>query len=501
MPIAKPTPISADSLTRANSTAGNHDLLPPREQLAQIDNRINDHLSRDLPRLNMFWDYYRNPVLPSSQTTSNYRPGLAQSRGLPDRLTQTCPSAPRRELVIENDIAWRINALADFMFAKPAVIQSKASDKTRANEITALLNQTINNSGGVAMFQTMALLASIYGYVDVLVNLDTRKRAITLEPVEAPRVIPILNENDYRQLNAYALHHRRSTPRNDGGILQRLMYQHHRRAQRPNECTQLFTDRAIMRFNGRPHRKSLVEIEPNPFGTIPVVHIQNIGQPYRYEGLSEVEPLIPLQNELNTRLSDRANRVTFQSFKMYLGKGLENFLDRPVGPGQMWSTSNPDASIDTFGGDTDSPSETAHINELRDAMDKTSSVSAVAAGLIRTKVGNLTSENALRLVMMGMLAKTEKKRVTFGIGISQICELILRAADIAGLYPNSPDERQIRIDWPSPIPENETERLRNALMKQQLGVPNDQLLAELGYHDCIDDAHAARNSNEQTQAD
>ncbi len=39
--------------------------------------------------------------------------------------------------------------------------------------------------------------------------------------------------------------------------------------------------------------------------------------PLSYEGLSDVEPLIPLQDELNTRLSDRANRVTYQAFNMF----------------------------------------------------------------------------------------------------------------------------------------------------------------------------------------
>ena len=56
-----------------------------------------------------------------------------------------------------------------------------------------------------------------------------------------------------------------------------------------------------------------------------MIHIQNLPQPFFYAGQSEIEPLIALQDELNTRLSDRANRVTFQSFKMYLGKGIEHF--------------------------------------------------------------------------------------------------------------------------------------------------------------------------------
>lgn len=246
------------------------------------------------------------------------------------------------------------------------------------------------------------------------------------------------------------------------------------------ERTQVWTPTEWLEFEGGPGEELLAR-EANVLGRIPVVHIQNLTQPFFYEGLSEVEPLIPLQDELNTRLSDRANRVTFQSFKMYLGKGIEKFLERPVGPGQMWATDNPEATIVEFGGDAASPSEEAHINEIRDALDKTSGVTPIAAGLLRNKVGNLTSENALRIVLLGLLAKTERKRVNYGAGIERMCELVLHAADVLGVLETRPEERAVRIDWPSPLPENESERLRDAKLKLELGIPARQVLTELGY--------------------
>src|SRR4029078_12703715 len=91
-----------------------------------------------------------------------------------------------------------------------------------------------------------------------------------------------------------------------------------------------------------------------------------------YPGASDVEPLIPLQDELNTRLSDRANRITMQSFKMYLGKGIDGFNGVPVARGRMWVTDNSAADVVEFGGEASSPSEDQHITELREAMDKTS---------------------------------------------------------------------------------------------------------------------------------
>jgi hypothetical protein len=311
-------------------------------------------------------------------------------------------------------------------------------------------------------------------------------RRFALEPIEPTRIIPVLNADDYRTLDAYLVHFEQALNRveHDSTLatLRRRVLGHSSGARRATtQRTHVWTDQLVLTFTGDHDRRTLVDERINRLGRIPIVHIQNLPQPFFYEGLSEVEPLIPLQDELNTRLSDRANRVTMQSFKMYLGRGIEKFTQRPIGPGQMWATDNPDASIQEFGGDGSSPSEESHINEIRNALDKASAVTPVAAGLLRNKVGNLTSENALRIVMMGLLAKTEKRRVMYGAGIERLCELILHAADLLGVLPNAAEDRAVRIDWPNPLPADEAQHLRNARTKIDIGVPPHQVLTELGY--------------------
>jgi hypothetical protein len=237
--------------------------------------------------------------------------------------------------------------------------------------------------------------------------------------------------------------------------------------------------------------RQLVAEGPNALGRIPIVHIQNIASPGQYGGLSDVEPLIPLQDELNTRLSDRAARVTYQSFKMYLGKGIDDFLERPVGPGQMWSTQNLEAGIEEFGRDEGSPSESAHVDEIRQALDKASGVTPLAAGLIRGEIGNLTSATALKVVLSGLLARTARKRLTFGAGLAEIAEMTLDWLDRTGVFPTRPADRRIEIHWPNPLPSDDAEQLRNARMKRQLGVPSQRVLAELGYESPSENGAAA----------
>ena len=488
-----------------------HDTLPQTPDAFDenlVDLLVEEHLASRVPRLQRLWDYYRNE--PESGTPGgNAR--TPQHAGLPERL-RPHDGRRRREVVIENDIAWRVHALVDFMFGKPFTLDSTASHPARALLLSAFLREVFRLNGGIRFFQDLGLLGSVYGYVDVLLRLgsapanhspnpggvsgprrtgrdavaqdtDPHRAALPfrLETIEPPAAVPVLHPSDYRETEAYLIHTRHTLNEAAPRTSLRRSPTGSPRARTVIERTELWTPRWVVRSRGRGDRRELIDRRVNRLGRIPVVHIQNLPQPFFYEGLSEVEPLVPLQDELNTRLSDRANRVTFQSFKMYLGKGIDGFHEMPVGPGQMWSTDNPDASIEAIGGDSESPSETAHINELREAMDKASAVSPVAAGLLRGRVGNLTSANALRLTLMGLVARTERKRISYGEGIERLCELLLHAADVTGVLPNEPAERGVRIDWPSPIPENESQRLQDARLKLELGVPRDRVLAELGY--------------------
>jgi hypothetical protein len=347
----------------------------------------------------------------------------------------------------------------------------------------------------------MAVLGGVYGFVDCLIRPGEQihsfftspssqlsledvlqlTRTIELELVEAPRALPILDEDDYKKIRYYVqrLEQKKNSISGRNSFLSRLFGRKGRKED-PRQTvliTEIISARAWQRYED----KELVAEGEHPWGFLPVVHIQNIAQPYFYEGLSDVEPLIPLQDELNTRLCDRANRITFQSFKMYLGKGIEGFENKPVSPGRMWYTDNMEATIEEFGGDETTPSENFHIAEIREAMDKTSGVTPVVAGVLKNKLGNLTSAVALRLVLMGMLSRNERKQFTYGEGLKKIARMVLGILDTANIYKSSEADREVEIVFPNPLPEDVLEKLKEAQIKKELGVPAEQVLRELGY--------------------
>jgi hypothetical protein len=392
------------------------------------------------------------------------------------------------------------------MFGRPISIISTARDPATRKAVEQLLDAVFESSGGAALLQDMALLGCVYGSVDLLLRADDLfsagvQRAGTpdgalaraldhahlarIELLDPTRAVPLLSPGDYRRLDALLIHYTREgaevDARKPAGAFAALAS---RLGRTPRAGAR--TRHSVLEIHSASHRQvyeddRLVDDAPNPLGVVPVVHIQNISQPFHYAGLSEVEPLIPLQDELNTRLSDRAARVTMQSFRMYLAKGIDSFGQTPVAPGQVFTTDNPDASITAIGGDEASPSEDAHIEEVREALDKISSVTPVAAGVLRSKLGNLSSESALRVTLLGLLAKTQRKHITYGRGLARLCGLILGAFSDAGLFPTDPRDRGVRIVWPDPLPQSETDRLNTALLKAQLGVPQQRVLAELGY--------------------
>jgi len=477
------------------------------------------------------WEYYANPVYEVCGTGASERKVSesgrcyvqAQEYGLPARITGFVHSADsgilgarsvrevqRKEVVIENDIAWRINAAVDFLFGKPVSFVSKSPRSRKRAEIGSILRALFEANGGVVFFQDMAVLGSVYGFVDCLVrpgkeilerfissssqplsleDVQQLVRTISVELIEAPRALPVLEEGDYKQIRYYVqhFHQKRNALSKKRSFLSRLLsgLSQGGRVQSGragDNCetvavTEIISDAAWQRYEN----KELTAEGELPWCFLPVVHVQNIAQPYYYEGMSEVEPLMALQDELNTRLSDRASRITFQSFKMYLGKGIEGFEDRPISPGRMWCTDNPEAAIEEFGGDAEVPSEEMHIAEIREAMDKASGVTPLVAGVLRSKLGNLTSAVALRLTLMGMLSKTERKKFTYGEGLKRVCKMVLEMLDKAGIYKTSAEDREVEIIFPSPLPENMTEKLKEAQMKKELGVSTEQVLRELGY--------------------
>ena len=199
--------------------------LEPDEAL--IAALIDEHERFTLPRLERLWRYYRNNLAEPDDQGGSLAPP-AQHVGLPSRLigagfgsavagslatgvgTLVRERSPHREIVIENDIAWRIHTLVDFMFPAAPRLRSLAVDASRRGAIEDALQATL---GDLELWQNATLLGSVYGHVDFLVELASTppnrhadpRDVLAIHVIEAPRVIGMLNPRDYRVLDAAIL--------------------------------------------------------------------------------------------------------------------------------------------------------------------------------------------------------------------------------------------------------------------------------------------------------
>ncbi len=469
-------------------------------------------------RFHLYRDYYANPMsaVPADNTELSdrfYR--QAQERGLPIRITGQrssnphCVDSQRKEVVIENDIAWRIDTMVDLLLGHSPLIESVATDAGTRRDLTATFRAVLDSAGGTSLLQEIATLAAIYGFADIVIKPDdTAATGVRLEVVDPLTAVPIVDPLSAADLLAYARVIDLTPP-----AAARLLLQPGVHAPR----TIAGLDPAT--FSNTANHQRLIELyfpsgwarllqgrliasgESGGVGTaapgLPVVRFANVPSRRPWQavgqtgGRGEIEPLIPMQDELNVRLSDRAYRMALTSAPMFLAAGIGDMPRVPLGPGRVWSTDNAAAKIMTFGGDPGVPSEDMHIGDVREALDKISGVSPIAAGAIKQKLGNLSSAAALRVTLQSLTTKTIRKRAAYSQGLGAVARQIFELLARTGRIAHRPEDWGIEVLWGPILPEDASEQLAQAQAKINLGIPARIVLKELGY----DLPEAARQPN------
>src|ERR1043165_2671583 len=146
-----------------------------------LTNGIERALGSERARCRRLWAYYRNPMrvraVSSGEAGSDRPYRQAQEWGLPSRITgvrsgseigalESAAGVARKDVVIENDIGWRVGTMGDYLFGKPLTLISGAPDEKRRAMITRLLRLVLAKNGGIVFLQQMALIGAVHGFVD-----------------------------------------------------------------------------------------------------------------------------------------------------------------------------------------------------------------------------------------------------------------------------------------------------------------------------------------------
>jgi len=192
----------------------------------------------------------------------------------------------------------------------------------------------------------------------------------------------------------------------------------------------------------------------NPYGFIPFVHIPNARPANEFWGTSDLKDVIPLNRELNERMSDMADVIRFHSDPPVIFKGVAEHSNLPVGPGTVWDVPE-GAEVELLEWRGQAPAVHQHIERVMRALHDVAETPKTAFG----DSGRLLSGVALETELQPLIQKTLRKRSWWSAGLRQRNRYILRIAELKGLGSFAP--YRSKILWPPLLPADNDTEVRN----------------------------------------
>jgi hypothetical protein len=200
-----------------------------------------------------------------------------------------------------------------------------------------------------------------------------------------------------------------------------------------------------------------VQVGPNPYGVIPFVHVPNLPEPNQAWGRSDLVDVIPLNRELNERISDQADIIRYHADPPVVFTGVESHDSLTVGPGTVWDLPQ-DADVKLLEWQGQPIAVQEHIESVRRALYETAETPRTAFG----DSGRLLSGVALETELRPLVQRTQRKRITWTVALRRRARLIFRVAEAAGvLPPGTAEALRVRIIWPSMMPSDDRAEVAN----------------------------------------
>jgi len=198
---------------------------------------------------------------------------------------------------------------------------------------------------------------------------------------------------------------------------------------------------------------------PNPYGLLPFVHVANLRPPNTFWGASDLRDVIPLNRELNERVSDQADVIRYHADPPVVFKGVDSHSDLAVGPGTVWDLPA-DAAVELLEWRGQPPAVQAHVEFVLRAIYEVAETPRTAFG----DSGRLLSGVALETELRPIVQKTLRKRAHWTAGLRRRNALVLRLAERMGLAaPGSFAPYHSRVVWPPMLPQDRSREVADAI--------------------------------------
>ena len=218
--------------------------------------------------------------------------------------------------------------------------------------------------------------------------------------------------------------------------------------------------------------KEEVDRMDNPYGFIPFVQIKNFPIAGRTYGLGDLDDVIPLNIEYNTKKSDVSEVIDYHSAPITLVYGAK-IGNLEKGANKVWGGLPKDAKVENLSLQGDLVASNNYINSIRTSMCE-------IAGIPETVLGGAsaisnTSGVALQYINLPLIEKTRVKRSCSKEGLERVNKIILFVSLYHGLIVK-PEEVSMRsfvsnsVELPDTLPKDELLELQRIEQEMKLAI-------------------------------
>ena len=217
-----------------------------------------------------------------------------------------------------------------------------------------------------------------------------------------------------------------------------------------------------------------VEIDrmSNPYGFIPFVQIKNFPIAGRTRGVSDIDDIIPLNIELNTKKSDVSEVIDYHSAPITLVYGAK-IGNLEKGANKVWGGLPKDSKVENLGLQGDLTAAVNYIADVKTAMCEIAGIPENVLGGAAA-ISN-TSGVALQYMNLPLIERTRVKRGCSARGLERVNKIILSIALEHGLI-EKPENIQMKdflrneVEIPDTLPKDELVELQKIQQEMTLAL-------------------------------
>lgn len=297
---------------------------------------------------------------------------------------------------------------------------------------------------------------------DIFIRDENPNGRIRIEVFPTQYMFPEFDENDSKKMTSLLVMYPISIEE-PTGLLRR------RNRLRTVLYKEYWTNEKVEIYRGDTREP---EIEDNPYGFIPFVQMKNLAIAGRTYGLSDLDDLIPLNIEMNSKRSDVSEIIDYHSAPItcVFGAKIGN-LEK--GANKVWGGLPKDAKVENLTLQGDLQASTTYIKDLKTSMCEIGGVPESILGGA-SAISN-TSGVALHYMNMPLVDKTNDKKAYTISGLVKVNKMILYIS-LQNSLVSKPDNVSMKeflyneVSLPDTLPKDDLIELQKIQQEMLLGL-------------------------------